>query len=742
MDRTITYTQAIPRSQDFLQGQKDGLNAIGFLAQSILGQPAQIFNNVIAWLDGLTCSPVSPAGMSVSVDIGSIYMMEEMDANPYGVLGVDTHSLLKQGILLDPVVLPITAPLTSGFSQYYVVQAAYNDIDGGATVLPYFNAAAPLIPLGGPANSGQQQFTIRQGACVVSLKAGVAAPTGTQTVPSADPGFTPMWTVLVNNGQTSITSVAIVQAANAPFISPKLTQVPPAIQLQEDNFAVDTSGTNNAMVITLPSFTPNPPTQGLTLRIQKGSLKNTGSPTLSIFNASTNVFSTPQNIAWADGSVLQSGDWPAGAIGQITYNGSSWELYTIAGPTIFARVAPGSTPTVTDASLLHYGVDTGTANAAICAAVTPAVTSSVSVGMAFEIQKISQVNTGGMTVSVTATGGTVVAQLLWADGSTLQAGDWPSGAVAYVMFDGTIYRLLSVTKRPITFPEGAYVHYGVAAGINTLVTTTTPLFTAMGDGLFLELLPTSANTGPVTLTANGLTAASIQTLTGNNLASGQLQPNQPILLMALGGVWKLFGGGSSAGGGITNIQVLISSGNYTPTAGTLKALIFATGGGGGGGVQLSCGGGGGAGSTSISLVNMLGVTNIAFTIGGGGAAVVAPPSGTVAGGNGGTTVFGSFCTAAGGQGGQGAVAGVGGQASLGAMLIGGGDGQRAITNVTLGSGVGGSSFWGGGGQGAPFTDGVGLPGKAYGSGGGGGDSGFSGRVGGAGKPGVILVVEF
>ena len=39
---------------------------------------------------------------------------------------------------------------------------------------------------------------------------------------------------------------------------------------------------------------------------------------------------------------LQPGDWPAGAIGQITYNGTSWELYSIAGPSIFARVAPGS----------------------------------------------------------------------------------------------------------------------------------------------------------------------------------------------------------------------------------------------------------------------------------------------------------------------------------------------------------------------------------------------------------------
>lgn len=743
MDRTITYTQAIPRSQDFLQGQKNSLDAIGYLAQSILGQPGQIFNNVIAWLDGLTCSPINPPGMSVSVDVGSIYMMEEMDANPYGVLGVDTHNLLKQGILLDPVTLPITAPLTSGFSQYYVVQAAYNDIDGGATVLPYFNAAAPLIPLGGPANSGQQQFTIRQGACVISLKAGVAAPTGTQLIPSADPGFTPMWTVLVNNGQTAITSVAIAQVANAPFISPKLTQVPPAIQAQKDNFAVDVSGagTPNAMSIVLPSFTPSPPVQGLTLRIQKSAFKNTASPTLTIFNATTNVFSTPQNIAWADGSALQPGDWPGGAIGQITYNGSSWELYTIAGPTIFARVAPGSTPTVTDASLLHYGVDTGTANAAVCAAVTPAITSSVTVGTAIEIQKINQANSGSMTVAITATGGTVTAPLFWADGSQLQPGDWPLGAVAYVMFDGTVYRLLSVTQRPVKFPEGAYVHYGVAAGINTLVTTTTPLFTAMADGLFLELTPTAPNTGPVTLTANGLSPTAIQTITGANLAAGQLQPNQPVLLMALGGVWKMFFGGSS-GGGITNVQVFLNSGTYTPTTGAQKALVFATAGGAAGGVGPQGGCGGGAGGTALALVNLTGVTTIPVTIGAGGGAVTAGFNQSISGGNGGATSFGTFAAASGGQGGtDDADAGHGGLGTAGIMQITGGDGFQEGASPL--SGGGGDSFWGGGGAGNfDGGPGNGYPGRCYGSGGGGGDSALALRVSGGGMSGVVLVLEF
>lgn len=741
VDRTITYTQALPRSQDFLQTQKNTLSGVAYLAQAILGQPSQIFNGVISWLDGLVCVPTVPASMSVSVGAGSIYMMEDMDDNPYGVLGVDTHTLLKQGLLTDPLSLPITVPSTSGFSQYFLVQAAYNDVDGGPTVLPYFNAAAPLIPLGGPANSGQQQFTVRQGVCAVALKAGVAAPTGSQVIPPPDPGFTAMWAILVNNGQTSITSVAITQIANAPFISPKLTQVPPAIQAQKDNFAVDTSGagTPNAMLITLPSFTPNPPVQGLTLRIQKSAFKNTGTPTLSIFNATTNVFSTPQNIVWADGSALQTGDWPGGAIGQITFNGSFWELYTIAGPTIFARVAPGSTPTVTDASLLHYGVDTGTANAAVCASVSPAITSSVTVGMAFEIQKINTQNSGGMTVSVTATGGTVVAQLLWADGNTLQAGDWPANAVALCMFDGTIYRLLSVTHRPVTFPEGAYVHYGVASGTNTLTTSTIPLFSSMSDGIFLELLPTAANTGPVTLTANGLGPSAIKTIANQNLAAGQLQPNQPVLLMALGGIWRLFGGGTG-GGGITGVQVFINSGTYTPTAGATKALVFATGGGGAGGSAPTGGCGGGAGGTGIGLVTLAG--NVSVTIGAGGASVTPGFAGVLQGGNGGTTSFGSFASGAGGQGGADDTdGGHGGLGITGVMQITGGDGAQEGA-VPL-SGQGGDSFWGGGGSGNfDGGPGNGFPGRCYGAGGGGADSNLAVKTSGVGMSGVVLVLEF
>jgi hypothetical protein len=367
--------------------------------------------------------------------------------------------------------------------------------------------------------------------------------------------------------------------------------------------------------------------------------------------------------------------------------------------------------------------------------------------MAFEVQKIAQANTGAMTLSITSTGGTTSASLYWADGNALQAGDWPASSVALCMFDGTYYRVLSVTKRPVTFPEGAYVHYGVASGTNTLTTTTTPNFTSMADGIFLELVPTQANTGPCTLSANGLNPAAIQNLSGGNLASGQLQPSQPVLLMALGGVWKLFGGGGGGGASPRGLRVIVSSTTYVPTAGTTKGLVFVTGGGAAGATEpAGQGGGGGAGGTAIALVDLTGVNSVNCIVGGGGAAVPPSPPSPTTGGDGGASSFGSYAAANGGTGAFGANAGVGGNATLGGMLIEGGDGECGMI-ASLSAAGGGASFWGGGGKGGTFlnfqgpTQAPGNPGRAYGSGGGGSGTTL-GPISGNGKAGVIVVLEF
>jgi hypothetical protein len=717
MDRTIVYTSAIPRSQDFLQFQKDVLYAIGYAMQASLGTSTVY--------DGLSVMPVSPTpNLNVIVGAGSIYEIENVDSAAYAVLGTDTNTILKQGLLINPVTLAISPPSIIGYSQNYLIEATYADQDGGSTVLPYYNSSQPSVPFSGPANSGTAQYTIRQGLCTITLKAGVAAPTGTQVTPSPDAGYVGVAVVTMANGQTQITSGNISAYPGTPLISLKLPQVPAAIQAQAANYLSD-AGTANALSVTAPSYTTL--AAGLTLRIKKGSTTNTASVTLSVNT------STPATVLWSDGSALIAGDWPANAILQVTYSGSVWELGSVAGPTMFAR-SSGSSPTVTDQSLVHYGVDTGSANSVSVSSVSPAIVSSTTAGTLFEITKVSSANTGGMAASVGGKSGNV----LWPDGSAMAAGDWPASAPGQLMWDGTYFRYMSMPG-PSVFARvgtGGLVHGGAASGTNTLTSTLSPAVTTLSDYTLIELTPSNANTGAVTLNPNGVGAANVTYIDGTALLAGELQPGQPALMMALSGALLLID--RSGGVRVPNIQILTSSGTYTPTAGAKKALVILTGGGAGGlgftGANLLGGVGGGAGATAIGIFP---ASSQSVTIGSGGAAGQNLQSAA----NGGSSVF-STMTAGGGF--AAAVVapalwngGLGGSATGGAININGVD--------YTGSG-GGASFWGGGGTGAgsetqlnnPYTAG-GTPGRAYGSGGG---ASYAATSGSAGAPGVCAILEF
>lgn len=221
-----------------------------------------------------------------------------------------------------------------------------------------------------------------------------------------------------------------------------------------------------------------------------------------------------------------------------------------------------------------------------------------------------------------------------------------------------------------------------------------------------------------------------------------------------GSAWGQLGGSA--------LQVFSSSDTYTPTAGMTSCLVIATGGGGGGGGADSDGtstagaGGGGAGGTGIRLLTASQVgASQTVTIGAAGAAG-ADTGGN--GGNGGNTTFGALLTGNGGGGGtgiagtafDGAAGGTGGGAADGALHANGGDGAPGVgtaSNETAIAGQGGASFWGGGGK-AAFADAAaanaGGAANAYGSGGGGAANvnTAAGAVGGVGKAGVVVVLEF
>jgi hypothetical protein len=215
MDRQIVYIDANPLDTDQLSQSKNTMIGLGMLTQALLGT-STLF-------DGLACAPTAPASLQVIVSPGSIYSLENVDNTAYGSLAADeSHQIMKQGISLGPVTLNCPPPGTAGYSVNYLIQAIYQDTDTGATVLPYFNSDAPDVAFNGPGGLGASQNTVREGQCIISAKAGVAAATGSQTTPAPDAGYTGLWVVTVANTQTQIISGNISEVSGAPFISEKL----------------------------------------------------------------------------------------------------------------------------------------------------------------------------------------------------------------------------------------------------------------------------------------------------------------------------------------------------------------------------------------------------------------------------------------------------------------------------------------------------------------------------------------
>ncbi len=218
MDRVFTYAGAIPQDTDILNTNKNVLYGLGYLVQAALGTGTSVV--------GLAGAQTTSPSMTITIGPGAIFSSQTVDATAYGDLGTDANTVMKQGILKAAASLTLTAPTTSGYSQVYLIEAAYQDVDGGATVLPYYNSSNPSAPYSGPANAGTSNYTVRQGSCIITLKAGTAAATGSQTTPSTDPGYVALYTVTVANGQTAITTAQIITATGAPFVPYNLNNIP------------------------------------------------------------------------------------------------------------------------------------------------------------------------------------------------------------------------------------------------------------------------------------------------------------------------------------------------------------------------------------------------------------------------------------------------------------------------------------------------------------------------------------
>lgn len=314
-ERVIVYSGQVPLETDILRTNKNMMISISKLAASLFGSSTII--------NGLSCAPSSPADLNVVISPGEMYSLANIDGTPYSSLSADTtHTILKQGVLLDSTTLAITPPTTAGFSINYLVQFAFQEVDTDSITLAYYNAANPSQAWSGPGGTGTAQNTTRSGTISISLKAGIAAATGSQSTPAPDSGYTAGWVVTVANGQTTITSASISVAANSPFLPS--VGVLKAAQSSMLNFGVDRGSANAYAAQYFPNITTL--TDGLTLTFRTNNA-NTGASTFSPSGL------TAYPILTHLGQALTGGEIVSGGLVTVKYNATiaSWIIHGSTG---------------------------------------------------------------------------------------------------------------------------------------------------------------------------------------------------------------------------------------------------------------------------------------------------------------------------------------------------------------------------------------------------------------------------
>jgi len=329
MDRQIVYPGAIPLETDLLNTNKYAMIGLAKLASALLGSNT--------YVHGLSCTASSPASMVINVAAGQIYSLQNIDGTAYSSLAADTtHTILKQGLILDATQFTLTAPGTSGYSINYLIQVTYTDTDSGATVLPYYNASNPSVAWSGPNNSGTAQNTVRSGVCTVALKAGVAATTGTQTTPSPDSGYTGLYVITVAQGATTVTAANISVYPNAPILNQ--AGIYDSFQRNTAVYGADTGSANAYLVNINPKIISL--TDGTEV-IFKATNANTASSTLNV--CALGAFP----VISQSGATLIANEIVANSLVKVRWSSAStsWVLIDATGTFQTAQTAPVGTST-------------------------------------------------------------------------------------------------------------------------------------------------------------------------------------------------------------------------------------------------------------------------------------------------------------------------------------------------------------------------------------------------------------
>ncbi len=212
----IEYTNQVVWETDFLRTNLYAQTGINALSNAVLNTGQTTPNAAI--VAGMACAPVSPPGLQVVVGPGCLFNIQNLFPQAYGVYGVDTnanHNQYKECINFNPATLNTAAPVGGGNSVYHLIEVIDTLTLANPVSRPYYNSAAPASPI----------FTTEPDTYVdlPSFVVKTGTPGVSPTPPTPDAGYTPLYLVLVANGQTSISSGNITVAPNAPFLTEGLT---------------------------------------------------------------------------------------------------------------------------------------------------------------------------------------------------------------------------------------------------------------------------------------------------------------------------------------------------------------------------------------------------------------------------------------------------------------------------------------------------------------------------------------
>jgi len=419
------------------------------------------------FVNGLACTPTSPAGMTVQVGAGELYQMEAIEATVCGTLPINsTYSILKQGIQLGSyTTATFAAPSSSGQSISYLIEAQYQDSDisldpttgNSPVVLQFYDAATPASPWSGPNNSSATSNTFRDGIIAYQIKAGVAATTGAQVTPTPDTGYVGLWVVTVPYGATSLTASNIAQYSAAPILQNNLLQM---ILKGNSNYAVD-SGAANTYVATPAGPVPDALSDGLEVSFYAAH-PNTGASTLNAWGFGAKPLT---GMAGA----LQGGEIVVGmyrakfssASGGFQLVGQGAGALQVGAAVASGHAAQlGQVQSLLQASTANVGVDTGAAGACVVA-FTPAL--SAPVPWAPFWFKVKNTNPGSCTLNAS---GTAYA-LVGGAHAALQGGELLTGGNALVYWNPTLnsgngaWVLLECTGGSVQVPNATQSQHAV-----------------------------------------------------------------------------------------------------------------------------------------------------------------------------------------------------------------------------------------------------------------------------------------